>query len=109
MKRQKVKKVLIIISCIIIILGIIVSAMLSTAIENSVAIENEKTNPYGNFETLIEVIGHIYAVILPIVSIGISIFIDLVIWCIYGISIFIINKINKKKNEEIDEIQKGEQ
>lgn len=98
MKKWNVNKILVIISIIIIFLGIISGLYISNELESS--LPNEKIYVDGSdFSGLMQVVGIIGSKILGIVIIIYSVFIDVLIWIIYGI-ILIIMKIIKKINDK---------
>ena len=100
MKKFNIKKVLIIISIIIICFGIISALSISKELENT--LPNEKIYVDGsNFSGLVQVGGVIASKLLGIVIVIYSILIDSLIWIIYGIVLIIkkiINKIKDKKD-----------
>ena len=100
MKKWNIKKILIIHSIIIIFVGIIVGVSISNELINTIS--SEKINVDGSdFSGLIEIGGFIGAKILGIIIIFYSIFIDILIWLIYGFVLIImkiIKKINDRKN-----------
>lgn len=98
MKKWNIKKILIIISIIIICLGIISASSISKELENELA--NEKIYVDGSdFSGLVRLGGIIGSQLLGIVIVIYSIFIDVLIWVIYGIVLIII-KIVKKINDK---------
>lgn len=98
MKKWNIKKVLIIISIIIICLGIILGLSISKELEK--ALPSEKIYVDGSdFSGLVQVGGIIASKLLGIVIVIYSIFIDALIWIIYGI-VLIIKKIIKRINDK---------
>lgn len=99
MTTKKVQKILIIISIVILTLGIIIGIGVSNAIVNN--IPTEEINVDGaNWQGVMNVFGNIGARMLGFAIICYTIFIDIMIWIIYGIVIFtkkIINKLNENK------------
>ena len=96
MTRKKVIKILIIISVIIFLLGIIIGIGVSNEITERIPIENTNNE---KFEDLLGLFAFVGARILGFAIICYTIFIDIMIWIIYGIVIFtkkIINKLNEK-------------
>lgn len=94
MKKWKVKKVLIIISIIVICFGIVIGLSVSNELENALTNENIYVDG-SNFSGLVQVGGTIVSKLFIVVFIIYSIFIDVLIWSVYGI-ILIIKKIIKK-------------
>lgn len=96
MKRKKVVKILIIISIFIFLLGIIAGISVSNELINGILKEDIYIDG-SNFSGLIEVGGFIGSKILGTMIIFFSIFIDIIIWIIFGIVSLIVKVINDKK------------
>lgn len=96
--KKVVKKILILISIIILILGIISGINLSNELVN-----NSNTNNIyvdgTDFSGMAELGVFFASKILGIVIIFYSILIDIVIWLIYGIIIFILKMIDRLRNK----------
>lgn len=100
MTRKKVIKILIIISIVILALGIVLGINVSNEIVNRIPIE-EINN--GRFQNLVSAFSYVGAKMLGFVIICYSIFVDIMIWIIYGIVILIKKIINKlNENKKID-------
>ena len=91
MKKKNIKKILIIISLIIICLGIVLGLSLSSELEQSIPNEKLYIDSTG-FSTLVQIVG-----ILIIIY---SILIDALIWIIYGIVLIVIKIIKKLSNKK---------
>ena len=96
--KKFVKKILILISIIILILGIISGINVSNELVN-----NSNTNNIyvdgTDFSGMAELGVFFGSKILGIVIIFYSILIDIVIWLIYGIIIFILKMIDRLRNK----------
>lgn len=96
--KKVVKKILILISIIILILGIISGINVSNELVN-----NSNTNNIyvdgTDFSGMVELGVFFGSKILGIVIIFYSILIDIVIWLIYGIIIFILKMIDRLRNK----------
>jgi len=96
--KKVVKKILILISIIILILGIISGINVSNELVN-----NSNTNNIyvdgTDFSGMAELGVFFGSKILGIVIIFYSILIDIVIWLIYGIIIFILKMIDRLRNK----------
>lgn len=98
--KNTIKKILIIISIIIICLGIISASSISKELENEIS--NEKLYVDGSdFTGLVKLGGIIGAEVLRIVIIIYSILLDAVIWGIYGIVLIIIKIVSKIKSKTV--------
>lgn len=97
MKRKKVKRILIIISIIIVFLGIIVGNNISNDLINNIPKENIYIDG-SNFSGLVEIGGVIGSKILGTLIIFLSVLIDIIIWIMYGCVLLILKIINNKKN-----------
>ena len=94
---KKLKKILIIISITIFILGMIIGLSISNELVNS--IPNEQFIIDGSdFSGLIQVTGTIGSKILGTIIIFASFFIDTIIWIMYGIVWIIFKMKHNKKN-----------
>ncbi len=96
MKQQIVTKVLIIISIITIILGLIISLSISVELENSIP-DNEIMIDGSNCSGIVQITGFLGSKIIGTIVVFISIFIDIAIWCIYGIVLGILKIIKKTR------------
>lgn len=96
MKKWTSKKIIIIISIIIIGLGIIAGVSLS--IELMHMLPTEKIYVDGSdFSGVIQISGVIGSIVMGLIIVFCSIFMDILIWIIYGIVLFIIKKVHKMK------------
>ncbi len=99
--NKKIKKILVVISIIIIILGIIFGISVSNNLINSA-----DYNLYvdgSNFSGIVELTSFMGAKVLGFVIVIYSILLDIVIWTIYGIIILILKLIRKKKVKVMNE------
>ena len=94
MTRKKVVKILVIISVVILIFGIILGISASNGIANEIQTQGKNG---GEFQQVIGFFGQIGAEIIGFVIICYSIFIDIMIWVIYGV-IILLKKIIDKLN-----------
>ncbi|MCI8396576.1 MAG: hypothetical protein HFJ52_02590 [Clostridia bacterium] len=98
MKKRNIKKVLFIISIIIICLGIISGLNISNEIEN--VIPNERIYVDGSdFSGLVQLGGIISSKILGTLIIFGSICIDIIIWILYGLILVILKVIKRMKDK----------
>lgn len=98
MKKVNAKKILIVISIVIIALGIISGLSLSYELMNN--INGEKIYVDGsNFSGLTQIGGFFSAVVLGGGIVLCSVFIDLLIWLIYEISLGTVKMVKKIKNK----------
>ncbi len=96
MKKWTSKKILIIISIIIISLGVISGVSLS--IELMHAFPNEKIYiDNSNFSEVAQIGGVIVSIVMGLFIVFCSILMDILIWIIYGIILLIIKKVHKAK------------
>ena len=94
---KKLKKILIIISITIFILGMIIGLSISNELVNSIPNEQSIIDD-SDFSGLIQVTGTIGSKILGTIIIFASFFIDTIIWIIYGIVWIIFKMKHNKKN-----------
>lgn len=98
MKKWNIKKVLIIISIIIIGFGIILGISLTNELFGFVPIEKFYVDG-SDFSGLAQIVGTIVSLLMGITIIFYSIFIDIVIWIIYGVVLIIIKIVKKIRNK----------
>ena len=94
---KKLKKILIIISITIFILGMIIGLSISNELVNSIPNEQFIIDD-SDFSGLIQVTGTIGSKILGTIIIFASFFIDTIIWIMYGIVWIIFKMKHNKKN-----------
>ena len=99
MKKKNIKKILIIISLIIICLGIVLGLSLSSELEQSIPNEKLYIDSTG-FSTLVQIVGISVSKVLGTLIIIYSILIDALIWIIYGIVLIVIKIIKKLSNKK---------
>ena len=103
MNSKTVKKILVIISIIILVLGIIKGINIMNNVENT-ASSSDLTIDGADFSGVVELGGYIGNQLVGVITIAYSIFLDIIIWVIYGIVILIIKLIDKiRKKEDLKE------
>ena len=95
--NKNIKKILVIISIIIIILGIISGISLSNDIINNT--NNSLYVDGTDLSSIVELTSFMGAKVLGFVIVICSILLDIVIWIVYGIIILILKLIRKKVSE----------
>ena len=103
MKKSKIKKILMILSIIILFLGIIAGFSISKELENATIPSGKIYVDGSDFTGLTRVGGFIIAKMMGMVIVFYSIVIDVLIWGIYGIVLLmskIIKKIKDKKSDQ---------
>lgn len=98
MKKWNIKKILIIISIIIICLGILLGLSISNELISTLPTEKIYVDG-SDFSGLAQIGGIIGSKILGMVIVIYSIFIDILIWILYGLVLMIIKIIKKIKNK----------
>ena len=100
---KKVKRVLLIISIIIIVSGIIIGLGTLNEILNSISVENNvngATSGIGaNYSGIIEIFGVLGAKLIGTMIIVCSIIVDLLIWLFYGLILLFIKIVKKIKKQ----------
>lgn len=96
MKKKNINKILIIISIIIICIGIILGFEVSHDLEKTSTNENIYIDS-SDFSGLAQIGGMMVSKLLGILMVIYSIFIDVLIWVMYGI-VLIIKKLIRKIN-----------
>lgn len=101
MNKQKIKKILTIISIAIIVLGIIVAIQTTAELKES---RNTNSNiivdGYNDYRKLTEIIAEVGIILLGI-SIGVySFIIVVIIWVTYGIILLIVKIVNSIKQKK---------
>ncbi len=100
MKKWNIKKILIVISIVIICLGIISGIGVFIEVKNMFPSGEKYIVDGSDFSGLVQVGGNIGSILLGLAIVIYSIFIDVLIWLIYGLVLVVKNIINKiKKNK----------
>ena len=103
MNNKKIKKILIVVSVIIISLGIISGFSLSGELEQSIP-DNKIYVDGTDFSGIVKIGGVIASKILGIMIVIGSICIDIIIWIIYLIIVLIVKLLKKIKNKKLNQL-----